>query len=435
MRYALLREGNNYHRYMSYALVFVVTGSLGAYLTFSSHAATLFTSAEAESGTLTGNASLISDANASGGSAIKFGSTSGPQNGLLTSDPNFFPIAVWCQTPESNGARYKAIGVNTFVCLYNGTTDSNMSSLSSQGMYAINDQDSVGLTDQYASTVMKAWLQPDEPDNAQSNGSGGYNPCIPVSTLQSNYNTWKAADSQHRPVMQGFGRGVADVNWGGRGTCTGNTQYYIDAKTAADIFAYDVYPINEGLPLYYVSQGMDNLRGWVATSGFTRPVWMDIETTNYGNTQGPTPAQTKFEVWSAIIHGAKGIDYFCHIFSPSFNEAGLLADSNMSSAVSAIDSQIQSLAAVINIGTPVGDSITSSAGSSVPVDTMTVSYNGSTYIFAAAMRGAATTATYRPSGITSGTVTVLGENRTLTLSGGQFSDTFAGYDTHIYKIN
>jgi hypothetical protein len=30
---------------------------------------------------------------------------------------------------------------------------------------------------------------------------------------------------------------------------------------------------------------------------------------------------------------------------------------------------------------------------------------------------------------------VLGESRTLTLANGAFTDTFVGYDTHIYKID
>jgi hypothetical protein len=282
---------------------------------------------------------------------------------------------------------------------------------------------------------MKGWLPFDEPDNAQANSSGGYDPCIPVSQLVTWYNQDKAADSLKRPVMEGFGRGVSDINWVGRGTCTGNTQYYKDAAVAADIFAFDIYPVNnDGGKLYMVAQGVDNLRGWV---GPTKPVWADIETTKFSasNDGQPTPAQTKLEVWSAIIHGAKGIDYFCHIFDPTFIEAGLLSVPAMKTAVQAIDAQITSLAAVINVGTPVGDTVTSSAGTAVPVDTMTKSYGGSTYIFAAAMRGAATTATYKPAGITSGTVTVLGENRTLTLTNGSFTDTFAGYDVHIYKIN
>lgn len=429
-----LRRGiaRKINRYGSVIAILAV-GAVGTYFLVNSHAATPTASLEAENSTISSAASIVADSSASGNHAVEFGTSSGGQvNGMLTSDPNFFPLAVWDQTPESNGAAYKAIGITTFTGLYSGVTHSNLSALHSNGMMTIADQNSVALSDSLSPSTLSAWLPYDEPDNAQANGSGGYDPCIPTSTLQSVYNTYKSADSLHRPIMLGFGRGVADVNWVGRGTCTGNTQYYVNAASAADLFAFDVYPVNSGLPLYYVAQGVDNLRGW---TGGTKPVWADIETTNFGNTQGPTTAQTKFEVWSAIIHGAKGITYFCHIFTPTFNEAGLLASPTMSSAVSAINAQITSLAAVINVGTTVSDSVSSSAGSSVPVDTMTKSYGGSTYILAAAMRGAATTATYHPAGITNGTATVLGENRTINISGGSFSDSFAGYDVHIYKVN
>jgi hypothetical protein len=426
---------NGFSRYFPALASVIVFAGVGSLLLLASHAATPTGAAELEAGTLSAKAGIVNDSTASGSKAVKFGTggtSSGPVNGLLTDDPDFFPTGVWLQTPESNAAAYKAIGINMFIGSYNGMTHSNLVSLNSNGITAVADQSSVTLGDALGPTIMKGWLQQDEPDNAQDNGHGGYDPCISPSSLITQYNAFRAGDSLHRPVMLGFGRGVADTGWVGRGTCTGDTQYYVDASPAGDILAFDVYPINSGLPLYYVAKGVSNLLGW---SGNSKPVWADIETTDFGDTQGPTPAQTKYEVWSAIIHGATGIDYFAHIFSPTFHEAGLLTDPTMSAAVGAINSQIASLAAVINVGTTVSNSVTSSAGSSVPVDTMTKSYNGSTYIIAAAMRGSATTATYHPVGITSGTATVLGENRTISISGGSFSDNFAGYDVHIYKIN
>lgn len=54
--------------------VVVIFAVLGVHELLIGHAATLYTSAEAESGTLTNGASVISDAGASGGQAVKFGS-------------------------------------------------------------------------------------------------------------------------------------------------------------------------------------------------------------------------------------------------------------------------------------------------------------------------------------------------------------------------
>jgi hypothetical protein len=43
------------------------------------------------------------------------------ENGFPT-DPGFFPIGVWLQSP-ANAPEYKAIGINTFVGLWEGPTE------------------------------------------------------------------------------------------------------------------------------------------------------------------------------------------------------------------------------------------------------------------------------------------------------------------------
>ena len=50
----------------------------------------------------------------------------------------------------------------------------------------------------------------------------------------------------------------------------------------------------------------------------------------------------------SIIHGSRGIIYFCHQFQPRFIEAGLLADEEMARAVKAINREVLGLAEVIN---------------------------------------------------------------------------------------
>lgn len=356
-------------------------------------------------------------------------------NGMLTRDPTFFPISVWDQTLAVNAANYKAIGINTFLGLYHGYSTAEINAARENGLYAVGGQSPLAINSPSSSKVIPAWYEYDEPDNAQPLDGGGYGPCIPVSKLVKTYKADKAADPLNRPVMMGFGRGVSDINWIGRGSCTGDTTYYQDAAAAADIFSYDIYPVNAGEydNLQEVAAGIDNLRGWV---GPKKPVWAVVETTPYDQGNGtPTPAQTKFEVWSAIIHGARGINYFCHIFSPTFHEDGLLTLPGMKASVGRINAQITRLAPVINVGLSRRDTVTSSAGSSARVDAMTKSYRGATYIMAADMRNKATTATFRPVGATGRTVTVLGENRKLKLSHGRFRDRFAAYGVHIYKIS
>jgi hypothetical protein len=66
---------------LSPAIIVVVVVALGVYYLISSHAATPYASNEAESGSLTGSASLVSDSAASNSQAVQFGSTTTTSDG------------------------------------------------------------------------------------------------------------------------------------------------------------------------------------------------------------------------------------------------------------------------------------------------------------------------------------------------------------------
>ena len=95
-----------------------------------------------------------------------------------STDPAFFPIAVWLQAPIPNGDAYRAIGVNTFVEMSWGGLDApNLDAVAAQNMFATHSQ-----TTDFATFVGRApligWNHTDEPDNAQPDGNGGYGSCI-----------------------------------------------------------------------------------------------------------------------------------------------------------------------------------------------------------------------------------------------------------------
>src|SRR5262245_56811018 len=52
------------------------------------------------------------------------------------SDNSFLPISVWLQTP-SNATRYRQVGINFFTGLYQGPTESQLSTLASASMPTI----------------------------------------------------------------------------------------------------------------------------------------------------------------------------------------------------------------------------------------------------------------------------------------------------------
>jgi hypothetical protein len=138
----------------------------------------------------------------------------------------------------------------------------------------------------------------------------------------------------------------------------------------------------------------------------------------------------------SIIHGSRGLIYFVHVFAPRFIEAGLLADPEMSQAVSQINRQILELAPVINQpDTNDVDLVVTTSDPNVPVDTMVRSTGLHLYIFAVAMRNYSTMACfkidpaqYQP------VVDVLAEGRNLRMDSGTFSDRFDPYAVHIYRL-
>jgi hypothetical protein len=181
-----------------------------------------------------------------------------------------------------------------------------------------------------------------------------------------------------------------------------------------------------------VASGLDNLLTW---SGRTKPVIGIIEASNINNTNRPTPAQIKSEVWMDIVHGAAGIEYFCHRFAPTFSETDCLDDAPTAAALKAINAQITALAPVLN-SPPVANGVTvQSSTATIPVDTLLKRYAGATYLFAAEMRAGSTTATFTLRGMpAAASAEVVGESRTIPVNNGVFADTFQSYGIHIYRI-
>ena len=136
----------------------------------------------------------------------------------------------------------------------------------------------------------------------------------------------------------------------------------------------------------------------------------------------------------ALVHGARGFGYFCHIFSPAFDETGLLDTQSSATAVTAIDAQVQQLAPVLNQPSLANGASVQTRNTSVPIDIMAKRDQGTLYVFAVDMRPTAADGTFTIRTPTSGTITVLGENRTIALSGGTFTDHFDGYAVHLYQF-
>jgi len=354
----------------------------------------------------------------------------------LPKGKDFFPIAVWLQSP-ANAAKYKAAGINVYVALWQGPTAEQLEQLRAAKMPVICDQNEYALANCLDDPIIVGWMHGDEPDNAQSDGRGGYGPPVKPVKIIEDYHKIKAKDPT-RPVMLNLGQGVAWDNWNGRGVRTRHPEDYAKYVKGSDIVSFDIYPAvhrNREVAgnLWYVPYGVERLVKW--TDG-KKIVWNCIEASRISNPSVvPTGHQIRSEVWMSIIHGSEGLIYFVHQFKPQFNEDSLLDNPKLLAQVTAINKQVHALAPVINSPNVEGVATVVSANEEVPVRIMTKRHEGAAYIFAAAMREGKTNATFQVDGLAAGTVIeVIGEDRTVTASKGQFADDFGGYDVHLYKM-
>jgi hypothetical protein len=353
----------------------------------------------------------------------------GYTNGV-PSEPGFFPVGVWLQSP-ARAPNYKAIGINTFVGMSDGPREEQLSELARYDMFAVSQQNDVGLKSANRN-VIKAWLHQDEPDNAQPIGLGLFGSCIPPREVVRQTHEMKARDPT-RPVMINFGQGVANEFWKGRGPCTGDQTYYDIAIQGADILSFDIYPVGSKIPqvrgkLEYVARGVTNL---VQKAIGTQSVWAVLETTALNPPHRVMPAQVRAEVWMALIHGASGVVYFVHEFSPTFREDAIFRYPDVTQEVAKTNQLIKTLSPILKSPNVSGKALVTST---TPITTMVKLQHNTVYLFAVGMKNSASRARFTIAGVDKATALVLGEERTVTITNGVFEDWFEGYGVHLYQI-
>jgi hypothetical protein len=440
-------------------------------------AATPTASVEPENGTVAGAACTHPDATASGGDAIKFGTAcSGPglpagvtlqdidggqayyeqwANSFPSAqeDPTFFPIAIFNNYDiASKAVPYKNMGINTFVGLYNGGLSGSPPELTvakNNGMYAlIGPEASANTISSYGSTAA-GYIYQDEAENntcskidvswlqAYCTNSNGK---VSTASFISMTNQMHIFDST-RPVYNGFTNGFV-FDW----FLSGNAA---QLAQGSDIIGYDVYPLVDRRSTFGGQMTTGKVWGTYETvklsrgyAGNAKPIWPDIETSQvdtFNNTcYRPSGADVKALVWNGIIAGARGITYFNANFasncaSPTMGTDVLLnaSFSDIRTAVTEVNARVKAHAPEINA--KFANGYETHTGN---VNTMVKYYNNQFYIFASPKASGSQSITFTLAGAPSGTVTVLDENRTIPLTGGAFTDTFANDNTiHIYKVN
>lgn len=351
-------------------------------------------------------------------------------------DPEFFPLAVWLQSP-ANAKRYRDAGFNLYVGLWKGPTEAQLDALEAAGMKVICRQTEEGLRLAGRSTII-GWMHGDEPDNAQARPGGGYGPPVPPEDVQAEYRRMREADPT-RPVFLNLGQGAAWDAWHGRGSRTNHPEDYPEYVRGADLVCFDIYPVTHNHPdvagkLDWVGRGVARLVKW---AGPDRPVWACIECSRIrSDGEGPTPEQIRAMAWLALIRGARGLVYFVHEWKPRFREASLLGEPERLRAVTELNREIRGWAPVLNSPTLSGKLGVRSSDGDGELAIRIHSGNGATWVFAMETAGSPTEGRFEfapgaPAGVT---VTEEGTGRRLPVAGREFRDAFAPWQLRIYRV-
>jgi chitodextrinase len=353
---------------------------------------------------------------------------------------SYFPVAVWGAYNQTQGNRDldATAGLNTYVW---AADNSYVDDIRADGRFKVI-QDEGNRANVGSETA--GWLLGDEIDMCCGPpgfaGGNGYD------MLSS---TLAGLPQDNRLRFANYGKGV--LLW----ESDADAARFINGRTGPNSFqqvvSADLYwftdPNESGNSRkgFGSSYGDDvtRMRFLDAMDGARMPVWAFVETgwpfTESAGQGGRSiqPAELRSAVWHALIAGARGIIYFEHSFGgPCLGDHHTIRSNceGTRPMVTSVNAQVKSLAAVLN-----SPSVTS--GHSV-TDTMTgnardmVKWDGSNfYVFAGADKGGGN-ATFSMPCVGNATATVLGESRTVAVSGGSFTDSFADKNAvHIYRID
>jgi hypothetical protein len=371
----------------------------------------------------------------------------GQFSNALPTSPDYFPIGVWGAynfTPE-NVAKDQAAGLNLYV--WNADTAAwGQTNIANAGMHTFQE---AGNTANIGAHT-RGWMLSDEPD--MRFGPGNNTTTCDGPHLQtgawSGYQEMRARLSMvpdNRITYANYGKGIAGPQWetDAQASCFVNA---FQDVTSADIYWHtdpnETSHAQSGTSGGY-GQTVDRLRALDARDGRRHPIWNFVEVTwPWGEQPGtagldkPTVAEIRGAVWHSIIAGARGIVYFQHSFSGpcqthhALRDTGTACYGSVIDGVRAVNQQITQLAPTLNSPTVISG-FTYSTGA---VRAM-AKLNGSQFtIFAGSKANVSSNATFNlPVGNT--TATVVGEARTIPVTNGSFTDSFANGNTiHIYRL-
>ena len=262
---------------------------------------------------------------------------------------------------------------------------------------------------------------------------------VSVANLQNGYNVIKQADTNH-PVVQTHAP---------RGTLADLQPYNV----AADILALDIYPVtasgsasNPPITNTQVSQVGDWTQVLSQVANGQKEYWLIEQIAFSGTTPPghtlvfPSFRQSRYMAYQAIVNGARGLVFYGGNIASTLNAQDAPYGWNWTFWANVLKPLVQQ----------VGDNSLLADALVAPASTLPITFSGTTapdiefcvrevppYIYILACKRESSTVNITFSGlpISAGSGDVLYESpRTVTVQNGQFSDTFAPLDVHVYRF-
>jgi hypothetical protein len=349
-----------------------------------------------------------------------------------------FPIGVWlaCANDATATQNDKNAGINVYVGLCANAAE--FANVKNANMKVFPQTEWLGRGVSFGAETA-GWLNSDELDMIQ--GPSG------CQTVQNNNRLFPA---DRRLRYANFGKGVAVWQSDAQAACFLN---------AVDLPSTDIYwftdnnicgPSEAGnKPGVVTANGCHVAAnyGWLVSRernliqpAGSKPVWAFVELGHpFTESHWPsiTAPQVRAAVWHSLIAGARGIIYFNHSFGGPCITQNVLRSSCGSypairTMVTSVNAQIQSIAGALN-----GPKLTSGFSANANVKAAAKWDGQNIYVLAgSAGSGGPFQSHFSIPCVGNATATVLGENRTVPITAGAWSDTFADANAvHIYRID
>jgi hypothetical protein len=199
-----------------------------------------------------------------------------------------------------------------------------------------------------------------------------------------------------------------------------NLLWNFNADWASDILSLDHYPIGSSNNINTVGGVAETLNRTAVKAGKPAWIWLQSYGYIYGVTREPTGAEAECMAYMALIHGTRGLMYFAQ--KPRLEEQW---------------NELRTLTDEVNELTPVlysTDTTPSVSADAPSIHVLSKTFGGKRYLIAVNESPLPVTTTLTSAEAGSALAATMFENRNVNVLNGQITDTFAGYQRHVYSF-